>query len=308
MARRAAIVEDFDDDTDLPLPSRPLPNTGTGGPLLQEVDSDEEDDLETGNEPTAGPATTPQFQPSPPSTQAQYEAPIQMINKLQPDQKTWTCIYPIYIDAKRPYGTGSRRLPREKSVWWPLSKDITDVAVRLHLITIHEPNKRHPKDWDNPGRVRVELKRNGKFMNPAIKSKKQLLEAISFQIQGLKHDNIPKPPYNTSPLYTNTTSNPKSAKSKSKTPTPTTAPKSKTQGKRRLPIPPTPHPPLATRLSPYSPALVSGVLIETVKAGMSATDGAGAGGATGPGAGPGAGGPGGAGVGKGKRKVVRVRG
>jgi len=310
MSRRTAKVEDFDDDTDLPLPSRPLPNTGTRGPLLQQVDSDEEDDLETGNEPTAGPATTPQFQPRPPPPpQTQYEAPIQMIDKLKPDQKTWTCIYPIYIDAKRPYGTGSRRLPREKSVWWPLSKDITDAAVHLRLMTIHEPNKRHPKDWDNPGRVRVELKRNGRFMNPAIKSKKQLLEAISFQIQRIKHDNIPKPPYNTSPLHTNTTPNPnpKPAKSKSKTSTPATASKSKTQGRRRLPIPPSPHPPLANRLSPYSPALVSGVLIETVKAGMNA-EGAGAGGATGPGAGPGAGGPGGAGAGKGKRKVVRVRG
>jgi signal recognition particle subunit SRP19 len=51
-----------------------------------------------------------------------------------------------------------------------LSKDITDAAVHLRLMTIHEPNKRHPKDWDNPGRVRVELKRNGRFMNPAIKS------------------------------------------------------------------------------------------------------------------------------------------
>jgi hypothetical protein len=28
----------------------------------------------------------------------------------------------------------------------------------------------HPKDWDNPGRVRVELKRNGRLMNPAIKT------------------------------------------------------------------------------------------------------------------------------------------
>lgn len=53
-----------------------------------------------------------------------------------------------------------------------------------------------------------------------------------------------------------------------------------------------PHPPLANRVSPYSPALVSGVLVETVKAGMNAPD-------------PGMGAMGG---GKGKRKVVRVRG
>ena len=45
MSRRAAIVEDeFDDDTDLPLPSRPLPNTGTRGPLLEAIDGDDDDD------------------------------------------------------------------------------------------------------------------------------------------------------------------------------------------------------------------------------------------------------------------------
>ena len=44
MSRRTAIVEDFDDDTDLPLPSRPLPNTGSRGPLLQEISSDHESD------------------------------------------------------------------------------------------------------------------------------------------------------------------------------------------------------------------------------------------------------------------------
>ena len=40
---QATIVEDFDDDTDLPLPSRPLPNTGTKGALIKSVDSDDSD-------------------------------------------------------------------------------------------------------------------------------------------------------------------------------------------------------------------------------------------------------------------------
>jgi signal recognition particle subunit SRP19 len=86
MSRRTAIVEDFDDDTDLPLPSRPLRNTGTKGPLLQEIDSDEEDELETGNEPTAGPATTPQFQPKS-RPRGQHEAPS--IDELYPDHKSY---------------------------------------------------------------------------------------------------------------------------------------------------------------------------------------------------------------------------
>jgi hypothetical protein len=53
MSRRAAIVEEFDDDTELPLPSRSLPDTGKRGAILEEIahsdddggDSDEAPDL-----------------------------------------------------------------------------------------------------------------------------------------------------------------------------------------------------------------------------------------------------------------------
>ena len=42
-SRRAAIIEEFDDDTDLPLPSRSLPDTGSRGAILEEIaDSDGE--------------------------------------------------------------------------------------------------------------------------------------------------------------------------------------------------------------------------------------------------------------------------
>jgi signal recognition particle subunit SRP19 len=66
-----------------------------------------------------------------------------------------------------------------------------------------------------------------------------------------------------------------------------------------LPVPPEPHPPLGSRVSPYSPAISTGILIETVKAGMNAVENSavGASPATPPAA-----------AAKGKRKVVRVRG
>lgn len=78
---------------------------------------------------------------------------------------------------------------------------------------------------------------------------------------------------------------------------PAPAPSKHKKRKIRTPKPPTPYPPLPQRLSTISPALVSGVLIDAVKAGMDAmkqqqVEAQGAGG----------------GVGKGKRKVVRVRG
>lgn len=146
-------------------------------------------------------------------------------------------------------------------------------------------------------------------MKPSLE--KQLLEMISMQIQILKPDNIPKPPYNFSatatpeptPAVSKAAAKGKQPASKTagkgtSTTTQTTipsAPAKLTNSGRPIPNPPSPHPPLSNRVSPYSPALVSGVLIETVKAGMSAQE---AGGMGGPGGGMG---------GKGKRKVIRVR-
>ncbi|KAF5356631.1 hypothetical protein D9758_008229 [Tetrapyrgos nigripes] len=310
MSRRAAIVEEFDDDTDLPLPNAPLPNTGTSGPLLQEIISDDDDDDIDSPSQRAGPA-------SPPSSQPYFRPdPSQLKNTVTDitPYKSWTCIYPIYIDAKRPYGTGQRRVERAKSVWWPLSKDIADATNRLGLGTLHEVNKAHPRDWENPGRVRVQWKKDGRLMNSNIKTKKQLLEMICIQLQHLKPENVPRPPYSTSSSTPNPTTssassnpNPTSSSNKGKQPATTKSkspvtPQAKQTGGRRLPIPPEPHPPLASRVSPYSPALSTGVLIETVKAGMNAQESApGAGGA-------GTGAPGMPGMQKGKRKVVRVRG
>lgn len=38
------MIEDFDDDTDIPLPSHPLLNTGAKGALIQSVDTDSDGD------------------------------------------------------------------------------------------------------------------------------------------------------------------------------------------------------------------------------------------------------------------------
>ncbi|KAF8899786.1 hypothetical protein CPB84DRAFT_1680990 [Gymnopilus junonius] len=348
MSRKAAIVEEFDDDTDLPLPSHPLPNTGKG-PLLEEIRSDnDDDDFDLARETQrssrgAGPASPSRYPGSGGAADDAHGLPASNANRVTDitPYKNWTCIYPIYIDAKRPYGTGQRRVERAKSVWWPLSKDIADAASRLGLGTLHEVNKAHPRDWENPGRVRVQWKKEGRLMNPAIKTKKQLLEMVCFQIQLLKPENTPKPPYNTSHVSvlapsstannTSTPSNPTPTpptKDKGKQPLSSTSfskskaslaatattspsahpppphPRSGSKSGRNLPIPPDPLPSLANRVSAYSPALPTGVLIETVKAGMNAAEGPGPAGTGVPGgAGPGIG----AGA-KGKRKVVRVRG
>jgi signal recognition particle subunit SRP19 len=322
MSRRAAIVEEFDDDTDLPLPSQPLPNTGSRGPLLEELHIDDDQfDFNQSQSSRAGQASSrhnPQQESI--SSRADGGDSVNRVTDITP-YKSWTCIYPIYLDAKRPYASGQRRVARAKGLWWPLSKDIADAASRLGFGTLHEVNKSHPRDWENPGRVRVQWKKDGKLINPVIGTKKQLLEIICFQLQHLKPENIPKPPYHTSssispsstPIPTSATPRTSSINTKGKQPVSKSKPSSvlsqthittSSPARRPLPSPPTPLPPLNTRVSPYSPAISTGMLIDTVKAGMA---GAAAEGAGGTGTGPGGAAAGGM-AGKGKRKVVRMRG
>ena len=54
--RRTAIVEEFDDDTDLPLPNRPLPDRGAHGPVLEELHISDDEFEPIRN---AGPASPP---------------------------------------------------------------------------------------------------------------------------------------------------------------------------------------------------------------------------------------------------------
>ena len=149
---------------------------------------------------------------------------------------------------------------------------------------------------------------------------------ICYQLQMLKPENVPKPPYNVGTLPIPSPPSQKVSDSSQPPPIPTpltNAQKGKVSGgkqksthphqapglksdginlpkpiKRRVPIPPDPYPPLSSRLSAYSPVVASGVLIDTIKAGMSAQP---------EGASPGAGASATAGMAKGKRKVVRVR-
>jgi len=71
MSRRAAVIDEFDDDVDLPLPARPLPNTGSRGAILREITDDDDGNDDYGNEddgneappprrPAAGPASSQQ--------------------------------------------------------------------------------------------------------------------------------------------------------------------------------------------------------------------------------------------------------
>lgn len=83
--------------------------------------------------------------------------------------KTWQCLYPIYFDQSRTRAEG-RRVGKEQAVPNPLAREICDAVISLGLNITLEAGKTHPKDWANPGRVRVLLKEDGKSMSRTVKN------------------------------------------------------------------------------------------------------------------------------------------
>ncbi|KKF92824.1 Signal recognition particle SEC65 subunit [Ceratocystis platani] len=63
-------------------------------------------------------------------------------------------LYPIYFDASRTRAQG-RRVGKDLAVASPLARTIAEACSMLRLQPMLEPSKTHPKDWANPGRVRV---------------------------------------------------------------------------------------------------------------------------------------------------------
>lgn len=111
--------------------------------------------LSAANIPTSGSSSIP-MRPAP---EPQRDIP-----------KHFQCLYPIYFDKSRSRA-GGRKVGSELAVENPLARDIVDAAQMLGLTVGLEPDKFHPKDWANPGRVRVLLRdENGKLANPKIKN------------------------------------------------------------------------------------------------------------------------------------------
>ncbi|KAI5853913.1 signal recognition particle, SRP19 subunit [Tricharina praecox] len=100
------------------------------------------------------------------------------------DYKSFHCVYPVYFDSTRTRAQG-RRVAASKAVASPLAREIADACGALGLQTVFEPGKTHPKDWCNPGRVRVQLEGAGR-------NKFSLLDAISAYLR--THPTVPSTP------------------------------------------------------------------------------------------------------------------
>lgn len=71
--------------------------------------------------------------------------------------KDFQCLYPVYFDATRSRGEG-RRVGAKLAVKSPLAREIAAACSRLGIESLFEPTKTHPRDWANPGRVKVKLR------------------------------------------------------------------------------------------------------------------------------------------------------
>jgi len=96
--------------------------------------------------------------------------------------KHWQCLYPIYFDASRTRAQG-RRVGHEQAVPNPLARELAEATASLGLNVVFEPDKTHPKDWSNPGRVRVLVKEKGKQVEGNVKNKHHLYTLVSKYLQ-----------------------------------------------------------------------------------------------------------------------------
>jgi signal recognition particle subunit SRP19 len=98
--------------------------------------------------------------------------------------KQYQCIYPIYFDSTRSKSQG-RRVSKDLAIPNPLAWQVLS-AIRATvgenvLRMAFEPEKTHPKDWANPGRIKIQLKDTANDNTPLhkdIKSKAHLYTVI----------------------------------------------------------------------------------------------------------------------------------
>jgi signal recognition particle subunit SRP19 len=130
-----------------------------------------------------------------------------------------------------------------------------------------QPEKTHPADWENPGRVKVQIEKEGRFLNPAVTNRWQLYVALAAQMQRANPTLVPKEQVKKPKAATEVQKVPAKSKKDNK--------KGKDKGKEtkrapvrlptRPPQPPHPRPPMEDRLPVHSPIVAAGVAVSALK-------------------------------------------
>jgi signal recognition particle subunit SRP19 len=122
--------------------------------------------------------------PGRPPQQMSEKERMTMMREQQEKTKHFQCIYPVYFDATRSRQEG-RRVGKEDAVRNPLAREIADALAHIGnsrgipLQIVLDPQKTHPKDWANPGRVRVLVKQDGRPVSAKIQNKHYLYKLIA---------------------------------------------------------------------------------------------------------------------------------
>lgn len=172
----------------------------------------------------------------------------------------WNTVYPIYFDAKVSV-SGGRRVSRESALWWPQATHIARACSALRIPSVLEPEKTHPADWENPGRVKVQIEKDGRFLNPNITNRTQLCAEIAKKMQEANPGLIPKPKEKkiAEPKPVKATKADKKGKAKA------TKAREPVKHATKVPKPPMPPPALDERLPLHSPIASTGIAVSSVK-------------------------------------------
>lgn len=73
-------------------------------------------------------------------------------------------------------------MSQELAVQNPLAREIVDAVQLLGLDTVFEPGKLHPRDWSNPGRIRVLVKEGGRVRNRGVKNSMSLHPRVILEV------------------------------------------------------------------------------------------------------------------------------
>ncbi|KAJ1984077.1 signal recognition particle subunit [Dimargaris verticillata] len=122
--------------------------------------------------------------------QASAQLPKDRVNYVTDDAafKSWVCLYPAYFDRNRSFQKG-RRVSHDVAVDRPKARHIAEAVSRLHLRLLYEPEKIYPRDFLNPGRVKVELKDdNGQTISPTVSNRRALYHRVALLLPAMKEE------------------------------------------------------------------------------------------------------------------------
>ncbi|OUM55863.1 hypothetical protein BVG19_g5473 [[Candida] boidinii] len=179
-------LAEFDPDLKTPIaPARPKPSVVRSqdtdssaqlDPLQQMMKSMGMEIPENFNDPMGGFGLNPN---DPNAIQPKnVVSPEDLSEEEMKELKSLQILYPCYFDKNRSEKEG-RRVKLENAVSNPLAKTVLDACKSFGLTCLLEPEKSHPQDFGNPGRVRVGIKFEGKIAQGVVKNKRDLLNKVS---------------------------------------------------------------------------------------------------------------------------------